>query len=571
MGLNTLATRKSGDSLRTFKLCGEWRSGSLSGEYDNGGRGWGGWGSGDGDMMLAIAVRAAIDRMPGLEKFSWELDTRLLPTVYAGLAVLPSLKSLSVKFPSSRIPHSMLMIPPFPNLRELKVTDIDPLCYPDDISTCLLGSKKLEDLKLHWSPRMRQEREITVHLMTYFGKCLAANYQPPLKRVSLQNLFTLLLDDFHALMDERQIEELTVLNVTNDMYDHGFMAGSWHPMYTDLIVNVKMLRTDDIGVPILEGLSRIQGLERLYLINSKPISHMGAYPCPTGTSKSSPIQSSYNAPTPPGTGPSNTSTGSQTPTMGSLPSLHNSFLDVITRIHGPTLKHLLLTSSISLTPTSIAHLVRCCPNLEQLALAVATDNANIFRILLPFLPNLSALRVLDCMNDVTGGFNDMFRMGEEVIVQVIGYITSGSEFSNLKYLGFGDRDLDTAYVLGASVDEENANTSGGTELGYTGNRVGSGSPFMDRSDDIASYKRKREDSGAILISQLQSREPAVELALKGFPDSPNSVQRWRVAVSDVLDADGIPHYNRIRRSVKRVGWDAVADVEIWKMDCHDVL
>lgn len=75
---------------------------------------------------------------------SWEIyNTKALETVCQGLAQLQNLQSLTLRFPSSRHPRPTTIIPPMPNLRILKVTDIDPLCYPDDISLLLYGSKKV--------------------------------------------------------------------------------------------------------------------------------------------------------------------------------------------------------------------------------------------------------------------------------------------------------------------------------------------------------------------------------------------------------------------------------------------
>lgn len=69
--------------------------------------------------------------------------------VYHGLAARPSSTSLTMKFPDLCIAKPYTVIPPMPTLRGLNVSNIDPLCYPDDISLLLLHSRKLEDLKLH--------------------------------------------------------------------------------------------------------------------------------------------------------------------------------------------------------------------------------------------------------------------------------------------------------------------------------------------------------------------------------------------------------------------------------------
>ena len=81
-----------------------------------------------------------------------------------------SLASLTIRCQTRRTPRPTTIISPLPNLKTLVVYDIDPLCYPDDISLLIFGSKKLENLKLHWSPRMRAAGEESVNLMSIFGR-----------------------------------------------------------------------------------------------------------------------------------------------------------------------------------------------------------------------------------------------------------------------------------------------------------------------------------------------------------------------------------------------------------------
>lgn len=132
-------------------------------------------------MMLNILLRTATDNMAKLKSFSWELDCKPLKTLYTGLASHNTLTSLTLKFPSARIPRPSVLIPPMANLRVFKATDIDPMCYPDDISLLLLHSKKIEDLRLHFSPRMRQEAEGIMTLAQFFGRCYKAGYRLKVK------------------------------------------------------------------------------------------------------------------------------------------------------------------------------------------------------------------------------------------------------------------------------------------------------------------------------------------------------------------------------------------------------
>src|SRR5271163_5021369 len=117
------------------------------------------------------------------------MNMKLLSNVYAGLAHLQHLTDLRIRFPSNRSPRPVTTIPGMPRLRSLTVTDIDPLCYPDDISTLIYESEKLEALKLHWSPRMRDAGEPSVHLQSYFRRNIAERKKLHLRNIGFYNLY----------------------------------------------------------------------------------------------------------------------------------------------------------------------------------------------------------------------------------------------------------------------------------------------------------------------------------------------------------------------------------------------
>ena len=137
----------------------------------------------------------------------------MLPTVWLGLAQRPNLTSLSVRAPSGRAPRPSLLVPPFPSLRSLTIKNIDPLCYPDNISLLLQGSKNLEHLKMHWSPRMREAREPSVNLHTYFGRVIAAQERMALKSIAFQNLYAFNESTFQQCLVPDKIESFTMISL----------------------------------------------------------------------------------------------------------------------------------------------------------------------------------------------------------------------------------------------------------------------------------------------------------------------------------------------------------------------
>jgi hypothetical protein len=393
MGLNAIITRSYAPLVRSMTLRGEWKEHELE-EHARVGR------VPDSSMLLNIAARAAIDRMTNLESFHWELNTKMLDTVFLGLTQLPKLTSLTIRFPSSRHPQPTFVIPGMPHLRCLKVTDIDPLCYPDDIATLLWKSRKLRELKLHWSPRMRDAQEPSVSLHDYFRKLIT--YKQPLmvKKMSFQNLYAFHTEDFNFAFDPTTVEDVTFLSgVEGSSLVNTFVESSWPTAPPHAKLRIKSVRMDAVSKRNAEFIGNFHSLERLYFVNvtsassdslnsprtgdveisalTPPVSEHQVPGVSNGTSTNSPITSASPA--------------SQ---LNAIASVRDIYLSHITTNHGATLRHLLLPSKWPLSTGMIARLVHSCPNLEQLALATEFTSMDSLGLLIPFLRKLRALRLL---------------------------------------------------------------------------------------------------------------------------------------------------------------------------------
>ncbi|MCJ1370717.1 hypothetical protein MMC20_001930 [Loxospora ochrophaea] len=278
-----------------------------------------------------------------------------------------------------------------PQLESLKITDIDPLCYPDDLSVLLAGSKNLTHLKLHWSPRMRNDREPSIILNAFFGKLAATGRQLRLKSVAFQNLYAQNDGGFGSLFDPSVIEEITFFNSIGgigESPDMSFVEHSWqmspkHP-HDKKGWALKMARVDKISRDHCNFFGLWSGLERLYLITGRDLSKRD------GSSRLSSSTPGANC-----NGPATPST----PPDPVIANLGQDYLDVILRCHGSTLRHLLLMPHWLLSNDELVRLVRCCPNLEQLGLCADVANFKLLRLMLPFLPRLKALRILDGPDD----------------------------------------------------------------------------------------------------------------------------------------------------------------------------
>lgn len=459
MGLNGLVTRNFAGYARKFRLWGELKEYDLE-ECAKVGR------VPDASMMLNCLVRAAVEKMGVLESFrydsisqpdshapdpneaSWELNTKMLPTVWQGLAQKQTLTSLTVKFPSVRLPRPTVLVPPIPTLYSLKITDIDPLCYPDDISLLVLEAKKLRNLTLHWNPRMRKDREPSVSLHAYFGRLLAGEHTLSLRSVAFANLYATNTGGFDAIVDPKTLEEITFINSmggAGDSGDTSFVDLSWHMHAHKKNTIPKMVRGDKISKLHTEFLESSTGLERYYLIGA-------TQPCekqsnghhirtPSGTANSYPS-------TPVASTPS-------TPIDPTAVSLGKEYLDIICRNHGSTLRHLLLKPQWRLSSEDLARLVRCCPNLEQLGIGVEIADMGILCLLIPFLPKLSVLRILDDPHH--GAFAEALKQCDDSYCESnMGPEMAKPEYKRLRWLGLGD----IVYEIKGSVASDTVDKDG---------------------------------------------------------------------------------------------------------------
>lgn len=288
-----------------------------------------------------------------------------MKTLYQGLTMRSTLTKLVLKFPNSRVPRPTVMIPPIPSLRLFWALDIDPLCYPDDFSTLLVGSTRLEDLRIRFSPRMRRESEPSVSMATHIGRLVKSGQQLRLKHMGMQNLFGLVTvreqpwsamghvtDLAQEGMDRIQDPTITSSFTVIDNFG-GIGTGShnpqnifidrpWHDQVPGIRSRFKYNRTNEVGPHHLGILRRNEAkLERLYLPSSRPrcsIIDDAATPSPV--------------------------TPESVSVYGEIARLGKEYLRVLTREVGASLQHLLLREEWGLTLEEVADVVRYCPNCE---------------------------------------------------------------------------------------------------------------------------------------------------------------------------------------------------------------
>lgn len=308
----------------------------------------------------------------------------MLPTMWRGLADKSTLTALTVRFPSQRHGRPVALVPPMPNLKSLRLYDIDPLCYADDVSLLLLEAKKLEELILVWSPRMRDAREPSISLDSFFSKLIAAPHTLRIKRSAIKNLYTINNIVCSNVFDCTSLEEVAFIDSIGGSGDDSmsaFLDTSWRPSKADHMPNLKILRVDRVARQQLEYFREIKALERVYLIGPN-------------TAQKEPGSVSGNLPN----SPPSTSTNSPIHDC-STKSLKDEYLETLAKYHGKSLRHLLLMPQWRLSTDNIALIVSHCPNLEQLGLGVEFADLSTLRFLMSSLKNLTALRLLDNPED----------------------------------------------------------------------------------------------------------------------------------------------------------------------------
>jgi len=465
MGLNTLVSRNFGDYVRSFRVVGTWREHD-TGDYRQGR-------VPDNSMVLQIVLRAALDRMAGLRAFSWELSVAPLQTVYQSLVLRPALAALTIRCQGSRTPRPTTIIPPLPHLETLVVYDIDPLCYPDDFSLLILGSKKLQNLKLHWSPRMRDSGEESTNLLTIFGRCMAARYAVPLKRLAVYNLYTRFHSEaFNDVVDHITQTEVTVINSLDSSDPMTvFLDNVWKVNHRKHIpVNLKMLRVDNVDSEGAAMLSRFSGLERLYLVSKRPNKHLfKAHSAAT-------VPSTPLAVTPGATNSTESCNGTPTATDHTLCSSASDYLAAI-QTHHRTIRHLLLSDRWQLSDDAFFKLCQSCPNLEQLGLSCLMPPLESLRQFMAMLPKLWALRFLVAPN--TDLADKMASIDTEMHKFAVATEFWRPEYRNLKYVSMDDRHV---YKLGEVYFPPKADGESSNDMGNTMNARRSGP--IRRVDEI---------------------------------------------------------------------------------------
>lgn len=372
---------------------------------------------------------------------SWELNTKPLGTVYQGLAEKPALTSFTLRCQANRVPRPTTTIPALPALKTLVVYDIDPLCYPDDISVVLASATQLENLKLHWSPRMRESGEESVNLVSIFSRCIANKVSLPVRRLGMWNLYTRFFGD----SNEKTIDPLTIREVTvmNSMGSSDpmtvFLDDVWRLQHKHPVSpNLKMMRMDIVDKQSVRMLQEFEGLERVYIVGNKRL---------RGTPKSDSTAATPTTPSVATPGmPNGHTSAAGTPNISEhqCRGVGGDFLAVIQSNHR-SMRHLLLSDLWQLTDDALFKICQTLPDLEQLGFSCGIPPLESLRQITSLVPKLWAIRLL-----IRPGTElaDKVDATEDMHAFAIATEMWRPEYRNVKYFGIGDR---LVYKLGKVI------------------------------------------------------------------------------------------------------------------------
>ncbi|KAJ5397430.1 hypothetical protein N7509_005543 [Penicillium cosmopolitanum] len=535
----------------------------------------------DSSMLLNIAVRAAVDRMTNLESFHWELNTKMLDNVYHGLTQLPRLTTLTIRFPSTRHPQPTFVLPGMPHLRSLKITDIDPLCYPDDIATMLLKSKKLRELKLHWSPRMRIAQEPSVSLHEYFRKCIAAKHPIPVKKLSFQNMYAFHTEEFNIAFDPTTVEDVTFLSGTdNTGFVNTFIENSWPTVVPHKKLQIKSIRVDAVSKRNSEFLGNFKGLERLYFVNvtadssdylNSPRPGFG----PASSALTPPVHENTNGIM----GNSPAAAASPASQLNLATSVRDSYLSHITINHGASLRHLLLCSKWPLSTAMIARLVHACPNLEQLALATEFSSMES----LGMLNNSNRLNLPEEIErelENARSLADIVDLDDDILMEMMSYdLADKNVYGNVKVVGMGWKSFELRDFYKAPLpvyDESESQSPDPTSDQHeaTSEESGGHNTNGQSGPETASTpatnippstlgKRNRDDDDE---NESKSRMSFYHTTARESSESTHPGFAKTGCFPPVLTNDR----QVIRRRMRRVGWEVLQHWEIWALDAQEI-
>lgn len=380
---------------------------------------------------------------------------KMLPTIWNGLSAKKSLQRLTMRMPTTRDPLPMITAPPLRNLVYFHVRDIDPLCFPDNIGEVLYHAKKLEVLKLHFSPRMRRERDPSLNLDAFFGPVKTTEYLMPLKVLALQNFFASNGGVFPDVHDLEVAEELTLLNSSAGVDGDAPLSFINHiPTKIPKFVRIKKMRGNKANVMHAKALpTMLKTVESYHLITGRPmidapwpatpdsklempyrsfVSHVPQESPETSTPSSEDAVSSPASDVSGG----NVSRSTALRNDAAMAQMFHAYYDAILGESRPLFRSMLMFPQWKWSTSQLSRLVRNCKHLEEIGLAIEPSPVDVVRYFAAHLPKLTTLRFLNAPKSSELG--DSIEAVTAWYETRIGAATWNTKNTVLRWIGVGD-------------------------------------------------------------------------------------------------------------------------------------
>ncbi|KAL7274745.1 hypothetical protein RUND412_002333 [Rhizina undulata] len=412
---------------------------------------------GDLEGLLGLAVGGVLGSMDRLETF-------------VSLARHPSIRYLEIShpkppisppcsFPPRPLRPPLTVIPSMLNLHSLRLIDQSVAPYSDDFTPLIFSSPALKSLTISW----RTETVLSQLVFNQQLRQVLVGRHPKrlqLIEVGFNNMFLDGAGDIGELFETTALRKIVLLDcdVSENSWKELFLpeqAGAENPAMAAALaavsvggsgsfprfsggsevstptnkrsreedtptppasasssttssgtlhgiphglrnrkLNLKYFKTNMLGRRYISLLESFEGLEELYIIDKDLNSEQGR-------------------------------------------ELKEDYMQAIFSRHGRTLKKLRLTAKWVLDRDEISRLIRACTGLNELGLALEHDELYFLKVLVPFLPKISLVHILDspfCFSPE----NPTLRLDNNAKQYFIGTAVANPDYQRIRWIGLGD-------------------------------------------------------------------------------------------------------------------------------------
>ncbi|KAI5806987.1 hypothetical protein EDC01DRAFT_608787 [Geopyxis carbonaria] len=344
------------------------------------------WSDYEGGIALSIA--GVLPGMTGLVDFVWDVsDTYVHPFLYVALSRHPTLERFEVKYPNPLEMPDMqrppaTSVPPFRSLKKLRLLGLAGPLYADDIVLMVIASPHFESIRVAWRPESMLSQMQFLELMRKFSQRFGMKQGLKLRDVGLSGA---IIDKPDALDTTFVTETITSLTLWDCIIPPEAWRGLFQRPYYLATKKVLSQASTPVSTPGTHHSSTSTSSSRtasarlpLKKFSTNTVTDQYIHIIENATSTIEELYFIDN--------PDNFLPGSESLKPRALAAIHQM---------GPNLRKLRLAHAWVLTREEATRLIRACPNLEELALAMGFYEWELLRFLIPFLPHLRALFMLD--------------------------------------------------------------------------------------------------------------------------------------------------------------------------------